>query len=344
MKPRNVRVVDNDTVASSALKQRLPLADASQAAQAQHWLPLGCRQISTGHFNGLIESIELAGVELIHERHDQAVYKTGCTPDNQCTISLVERSDCAARFSQFSPDANASLFFLPQQTEFDVIVPAGCATSYVHLDQAELLEAMAKLNAPLAEQLAAQGDLQSLGIHGKRALENSFHALRPLASELESQPTAAPSVAALRRNLFEHLLVAIAATARPVPGTAPNLHARRRALHLVRSAREYVDAALEQRQTPTVAEMCIATSVSERSLQYAFRAQLGTTPSGYLRIARLNGARAELIRSTKAETSLTAIATRWGFLHIGRFTHDYRQLFHESPKAALSYPFDADRG
>lgn len=46
--------------------------------------------------------------------------------------------------------------------------------------------------------------------------------------------------------------------------------------------------------------------------------------------------------SIRAATSLTTIATRWGFLHIGRFTKDYRRLFHESPKTTLACPFHLD--
>lgn len=139
MKPQKTQVGDN-RVAARPIRRHLPLADASQAAQAQQWLPLGYRQISTGRFNGLFESVELAGIELVHEQHDQAVYKTGCTPSNQCTISLIDRTDCATRFSQFSPESNENLFFLPRNTEFDVLVPARRVTSYVHLDQTELID------------------------------------------------------------------------------------------------------------------------------------------------------------------------------------------------------------
>jgi hypothetical protein len=88
MKPQEVRVGET-TKASASLGRRRSLADASLVAQARQWLPLGYRQVSTGHFNGLIESIDLAGIELIHEQHDQAVSKTGCTPSGYLRIARL---------------------------------------------------------------------------------------------------------------------------------------------------------------------------------------------------------------------------------------------------------------
>jgi len=184
MKPQKTQVGDN-RVAARPIRRHLPLADASQAAQAQQWLPLGYRQISTGRFNGLFESVELAGIELVHEQHDQAVYKTGCTPSNQCTISLIDRTDCATRFSQFSPESNESLFFLPRKTEFDVLVPAGCATSYVHLDQTELIGAL-----ELAMEVRADDTLESLNCADTTDLKRAVMLVDGLSRPLDLKLTA----------------------------------------------------------------------------------------------------------------------------------------------------------
>jgi transcriptional regulator GlxA family with amidase domain len=72
-----------------------------------------------------------------------------------------------------------------------------------------------------------------------------------------------------------------------------------------------------------------------RSLQDGFRRYLDTTPINYLREVRLRAVRAELAASDPTRTNVTDVALRWGFLHAGRFSVQYRQRFGESPSATL---------
>jgi transcriptional regulator GlxA family with amidase domain len=53
-----------------------------------------------------------------------------------------------------------------------------------------------------------------------------------------------------------------------------------------------------------------------------------------LRQIRLQLVREELLRSDKA-TNVTAIAVRHGFMHLGRFSAQYRAAFGEGPSATL---------
>jgi transcriptional regulator GlxA family with amidase domain len=55
----------------------------------------------------------------------------------------------------------------------------------------------------------------------------------------------------------------------------------------------------------------------------------------YLREIRLQHARKDLSAADPTETTVTEIATRWGFLHPGRFSAQYRERFGEPPSATL---------
>jgi AraC-like DNA-binding protein len=57
----------------------------------------------------------------------------------------------------------------------------------------------------------------------------------------------------------------------------------------------------------------------------------------YLRRLRLHEARAELASHSASPNTITvtAVAGRWGFLHLSRFAEQYRQLFGESPSETL---------
>ena len=46
--------------------------------------------------------------------------------------------------------------------------------------------------------------------------------------------------------------------------------------------------------------------------------------------------RAELVASSPAETTVSAVADRWGFGHAGRFAGAYRRRFGEYPAQTLA--------
>jgi AraC family ethanolamine operon transcriptional activator len=82
--------------------------------------------------------------------------------------------------------------------------------------------------------------------------------------------------------------------------------------------------------------MCAETGVSRRTLQYSFQDQVGMTPVAYLRVARLNQARLDLSLPTRADITVTDVAMRWGFVHLGYFSRAYRDLFGETPSETLN--------
>lgn len=117
--------------------------------------------------------------------------------------------------------------------------------------------------------------------------------------------------------------------ARPVPSeTGAVLPAQ------LRRAVAYVDEHLHE--DVGLGEIAAAARMSPRGLQAAFRRELGRTPVGYLREARLDAARVDLLRAdpTGGET-VASVAARWGFAHSGRFATAYRDRFGESPGTTL---------
>jgi AraC-like DNA-binding protein len=76
--------------------------------------------------------------------------------------------------------------------------------------------------------------------------------------------------------------------------------------------------------------------MSPRSIQQGFREELGTTPMAYVRERRLERVRAELADAVPSDgVTVTDIAERWGFSHLGNFAVTYRKRFGESPSQTL---------
>ncbi|MEU3446820.1 AraC family transcriptional regulator [Streptomyces thermolilacinus] len=101
-----------------------------------------------------------------------------------------------------------------------------------------------------------------------------------------------------------------------------------------------MDAVRERPEHPfTATELAGLARVSTRRLQESFRAHVGTTPMGYVRDVRLARVRDEL-RDAEPGGGLTVseVAWRWGFTHLGRFAARYRERFGETPSQTLHAP------
>jgi AraC-like DNA-binding protein len=100
----------------------------------------------------------------------------------------------------------------------------------------------------------------------------------------------------------------------------------------VKRAVDYLESHLEL--PLTMADLIAASEVPGRTLVKHFRDFKGTSPMRYLRQARFERVRQALL-AADLEESITAIATHWGFTHLGRFAGEYRRRFGESPSDTL---------
>jgi AraC-like DNA-binding protein len=87
-----------------------------------------------------------------------------------------------------------------------------------------------------------------------------------------------------------------------------------------------------------IPELCAEIGVSERTLRVCCQEQLGMSPKRYLLVRRMHLTRRALRASTSAGTTVTEVATRYGFWQFGRFAGEYKALFGESPSAMLARP------
>jgi AraC-like DNA-binding protein len=103
----------------------------------------------------------------------------------------------------------------------------------------------------------------------------------------------------------------------------------------IRHAREVMET--HAAEPLTLEDIAAAAGLSARALQVGFRQFFGTTPMNYLREVRLRGVREELAAADPTNTTVTGIAIRWGFLHAGRFSGQYRRRFGEAPSYTLRH-------
>lgn len=132
---------------------------------------------------------------------------------------------------------------------------------------------------------------------------------------------------------FEQVLISGLLTAQPntanqaPPAPAAGSLSVRRAMDLV---------AAEPERPWRVADLAGEVGVSARTLQESFQREQGITPLEHVRRTRLERAHADLLAADPTRTTVTDVAGRWGWFHLGRFATAYRLRFGETPSQTLA--------
>lgn len=100
----------------------------------------------------------------------------------------------------------------------------------------------------------------------------------------------------------------------------------------VRRAIEAIESCPEQPWR--AAQLAEVAGVGIRQLQLSFREYMGVSPIEYIRDVRLARVHAELL-APDSDVRISTVARRWGFTHLGRFSHEYRKNYGCRPSETL---------
>jgi AraC family ethanolamine operon transcriptional activator len=238
-------------------------------------------------------------------------------------ISFRNHGPACLRGRQIRPH-EAVVLYPDEPTDFCTATPFDVFMLAVKHERLER-HAVTVLGCPLSELRRNERlALPDLGTFRKRADEvlSSITDAPQRYSALLADPIAAR---AFETRVIDSVLGA-------VQGPTINVSEQERC-RLAWKAQEYLRTHLEPELT--VRDLCCVTGATARTLHRAFQEQFGTTPKAYLKMLRLNGARDDLLHCGLG-TTVTDVAVRWGFLHLGWFSHDYRVMFGETPSRTLT--------
>lgn len=165
---------------------------------------------------------------------------------------------------------------------------------------------------------------------GEGAGAAARHLVEFMAQQLSSglTPLTTPFLAQAEAGLVHTLLAQLPhSESHRLQARVPDIAPR-----AVRRAREYIDNHLAD--AISVNHIAEASGLCVRSLQAAFQRHTGQSPMAFLRDRRLEAVHAEL-RMAPPGITVTEVAVRHGFGHLGRFASSYARKFGEAPSATL---------
>lgn len=250
--------------------------------------------------------------------------------------------DDVVAFVTFGPGAVGTADGMPIGGEVMLVVPSGHSLAVVAQPGYESASFLVRPEA-LAEHLGAGGlgeelalvervQMLTVGVGQER---QPFSWARRLIDAVLERPDLLDGSperrSAVQQDLLETLASALGSSS--THELDRRERTRRARSDMVRTAERYAMAHADDRLY--VKDLCQAAAVSERTLEYAFRAELGISPVAYLTRIRLHKVHEELLAASSASTTVTQAALRWGFWHFGEFARAYKDCFQELPSDTL---------
>ncbi|CAM8670003.1 transcriptional regulator EutR [Comamonadaceae bacterium] len=274
-------------------------------------------QTTAGVFHGLLEEIQLPGLQVFRESTSQGMRQSCCVWPDAVWCGLPY-STGNTRINGRSAPVD-SVLVRPGNCEFELLTPADYTIFGVVVRKDTLENAAQRLGYSLDWERLQNSELVQASPTARRQCIHTMSDMLQAGASQSDRKTLEYSALEALLPLLDSGVVEDAAR-----------HSLARRQRIVQKAREHLMA--HRDQTVTALDLCEHLHVSRRTLQYCFEDVLGMTPMHYLRILRLNGARRDLRR--KPDRAVRDVAADWSFWHFSQFASDYRKLFGHSPSEA----------
>ncbi|MHB0774920.1 helix-turn-helix domain-containing protein [Halomonas sp. WWR20] len=276
-------------------------------------------QMSAGQFKGEIICFELEGLKVIRERISQSVLKKGELENASISFNIPLSLPSSPLICQGKTYPTPGILAVRGGELPEIKVPAGLELLCLNVDAHYLAGLLDGPNADIDRSLSKPCYIPAT--IGQRGLARLF--------ELSCRSLTSHVFPAVRRELRDALLNQLLDELERGVAEKVAPSARKR---VVDRAREVIAA--HDSEPVSILSLCHQIGVSRRKLQYCFQECLGISPVTYIRLFRLNAVHRSLLHGDDA-TQIQNEAARWGFLHLGRFSVEYRRLFGERPSETL---------
>jgi AraC family ethanolamine operon transcriptional activator len=289
---------------------------------------LDFRQLNRGGFRGSVRQAAIGPIQLADTRLDGILHQRGTTPTDVWTFCFPGHHEMEFCWRGHAVGTNDLLIHRPGG-EFDSMSRRGFRLLLVSVSSEHLEAAAQRLVVSVSERALRGLEITSC----EPAVVSGLRYL--VTTSLQSLVEGRTLPEAIERQACDLIIQGLA------PGIEsdrePRQSRRQRLVETaVRIARE------RSHEIPSVKDLCRESGASERTLRRGFNERFGISPKAYLQAQRLIGVRRDLRASGRGET-ISDIANRWSFWHMGQFAADYRRQFGELPSESIGRAGTAQR-
>jgi AraC-like DNA-binding protein len=297
-----------------------------EEAMAESGIYQPTRQASRGVFKAGLATRKIADSELFSDRYSTAI-SVHCKPPEGGIAILLPRSPSGHFVVNGMDLENAHLVLAPKSEGMDIAGPGPIGSDCLSLSETRYLELLEVLcpTAKMAKGLnlvkVFAPELRSLG-------DLIVHLIGAPETEIQSERSA--NLLAWTVSLIGHASEQF----RPEKINGNGVQHQ-----IARNAQEFIE--MNFQNCIHLESLCRHTGVGVRTVQRCFREYFDLSVTDYLKTIRLDKAHRALATTEDGEETVTDIALRCGFTHLGRFSVAYRTRFGESPSETLIAPTGA---
>lgn len=281
------------------------------------------RQLNTAERRTVIFQAQLGSILFSNARLGCVAEQRGTTPQGMRTFAIPYADSPPMNWFRHHVDSDSLLLF-PGEGDIDVISQSGFGVSTFSVPD-EILRHWLDQSTKYTYQQLLGSDEKVL----KLSKHQSATLRRLLRIATEPAIHSSPEIVSLdieERTISLLLEIFIRHTGKAAPARPAKAGALKAALDYSRG---------HSGDVVRVSDLCSASGVSERKLQYLFKRELGLTPRAYLMGQRLYRAHQALWKAEPGTNSVSGIAGESGFFHFGQFAAAYRKQFGELPSTTL---------
>jgi len=294
--------------------------DVEECAESHAPWEMRHTQLSSGEFRGHTAFVRNERVTVYRQRWNRKVLARGTSPADYLVFGTTTND--SANLNWCGRDLSRErLAFTTSSGEVD----------FTSSELGDHVVALIRVDV-LADYLGdAERAAEPYGLHvhcPERTGRNLVATIQSILTRYASQPLLVDPREC--QDFESEVLSALAACVNWEPPADADRSRRREA---VRDACAYAET---RREPISIRQLADAAGVSPRTLEYAFREVLGTTPLNFMRRCRMNCAHRDFRLARMGSKTVTEIATSWGFNDLGRFAAAYKQLFGFYPSETLN--------
>jgi len=280
-------------------------------------------QLERGVFRGQISHTATASSRVDWGRYELSVLARGDVTQDMVSIAvaLTGKGDWRAQGNRTSA---GDIVIFPEHSELLIALPHHAQWLSMQVPRSRFE------SAGLAWMLCRDGSTRHMKGKINAGLQSTLTSLAPALAPHEGHALVGDAEIQLAHD--DLLTALLGELTDRFNGGGPAMGPGER-WRVVRRAEEYLKGHSDA--SVRIDDLCVAACTSLSRLERAFREVFGVSPHRLLTLRRLASVRRELLRAD-AGASVTDVATRWGFFHLGRFSQDYRLMYGERPSQTLS--------